>query len=188
MDKKTEIKCDCGEFKAELLNFPKNSPGRVACYCDDCQKYLEKIGRLELLDPHGGTEIIPVYPSDFKIITGLEKLKCNRLSPKGIDRWSTTCCNSPIANTKAKFPWVGINYNTYNNCNDSKELGEIKSRIFGKFKKGDPPFNVSEKMTFKDAWVVIPFIFKGLVRKKADNSIFYKEGKSAPFNGPHLLK
>ena len=87
----TKLRCDCEKFKAELSNFPKNSAGRSVCYCDDCQTFLHYLKRSELLDVNGGSEIIPVYPSDFKIIQGKNLLACVRLSPKGPFRWYTSC-------------------------------------------------------------------------------------------------
>jgi len=102
-----EIQCECGKFKAELTEFPRNTPGRLRCYCDDCQSFLHHLGRADLLDANGGTEIIPVYPSDFKILQGGELLKCTRIVDYGMYRFSTTCCNTPIANTDTKRPWGG---------------------------------------------------------------------------------
>ncbi len=89
-------RCDCGAFEAELTHFPAHSPGRLMCYCDDCQRFLEKLGRPELLDAYGGTEVVPVYPCEIHIIRGREQLVCNQLSPKGLFRWSSRCCNSPL--------------------------------------------------------------------------------------------
>lgn len=175
------IQCDCGKFKAELTGMPSHTPGRLACYCDDCQNFLIKIGRESILDAYGGTEIIPVYPSEFKILQGREFLKCNRLSQKGLNRWTTSCCNSPVGNTKANFPWVGIIHSAYRAADPQalESLGPIKSRIMGKYKKGNPPFEVSDKLKPKDALVVLPFILKGLILKKNKNSPFFdKDGKT----------
>lgn len=66
------IQCECGKFRAELEKFPKNTPGRAICYCDDCQTYLHYLGRSDLLDSAGGTQIIPVYPSEMKVLQGLD--------------------------------------------------------------------------------------------------------------------
>ena len=88
------IQCDCGGFQAELTHFPAHSPGRLMCYCADCQRFLEKIERKDLLDAYGGTEVVPVYPSEIRILQGEDLLVCNRLSPQGLFRWSTRCCNS----------------------------------------------------------------------------------------------
>lgn len=182
------IQCDCGKFEAELTGFPKNSPGRLMCYCDDCQKYLDKINRKDLLDPYGGTEVLPVYPNEFKILKGKENLVCNKLSPNGLNRWSANCCNSPIGNIKEKFPWIGIFHNTFTvkDPNYLNNLGVVRSRIMGKYKKGKPPFEVSDKLKLKDALVVLPFIIKGLLLKTYRNCPLFKEDGHSP-NGPTNL-
>lgn len=185
-----KIQCDCGKFKAELMNFKKSTPGRLVCYCDDCQVYLEKLNRKDLLDPYGGTEVIPVYPNEFKILEGEEFLKCNLLKEKGLNRWSVSCCNFPIANTLPKFPWVGIPFKAYTNYqSDSLEkIGRIKSRVKGKYKTSAAPFKISDNVGFKDMWAVIPFISKGFLFKKFNQSPFFKDDLVTPIKNPELLK
>lgn len=183
------IQCDCGKFHAELTHFPKRSTGRLFCYCDDCQKFLNKIQRQELLDEFGGTQVITVYPNDVKFTQGKEFLKCNRLSQKGLSRWVASCCNTPIANTIPKFPWVAIYHNCFTNVDKDilEKLGPVKSRIMGKFKVGTPPFPVSDKLNFKDYWAVGPFIFKGMLLKKYIGSPFYQEDSRTPISKPEIL-
>jgi len=103
-----KISCDCGTFKADLTAFPKNTPGRLVCYCKDCQEYLEKINRKDLLDNYGGTQVIPAYPKEVKIIEGGDSLKCYRLSSHGLHRGAAGCCNTPIINGKPGVCWAGI--------------------------------------------------------------------------------
>lgn len=183
------IKCDCGQFEAEITNFPDGSPGRLACYCDDCQGYMKKIGRQDLLDEYGGTEIIPVYPKNLQILKGKERLQCHRLSPNGLSRWTVTCCNSPIANTKAKFPWLGLIHSAVKNGSPEayETLGPVKSRIFGKYCSSKPPFAVSEKMGFRDAAMVMPFILKGMVFKKYRDCPLFENDNVTPISKPVLL-
>lgn len=185
----TTIRCDCGRFKAELTHFPQHSPGRLVCYCDDCQRYLRALGREDLLDDYGGTEIIPVYPNEVRFVSGREVLQCNRLAETGLARWSTTCCNSPIANTKAGFPWVGIIHSAYTVEDPTvlQRLGAIRSRIMGKYKRGEPPFAVSEKMRLKDILTVAPFLLKGLLMKKTKGSPFFKGDGVTPISEPVIL-
>jgi len=184
-----KIQCDCGKFKAKLAEFPKNSPGRVVCYCDDCQSFLQKIQREELLDPHGGTELVPVYPCDMEFTQGAEYLKCYKLSPKGLSRWATDCCGSPIANTRAHFPWVGIFHRAFTREDPDylQKLGPIRSRIMGKYAKSKPPFKVPEKMGFKVLYSVMPFILKGKIFKKDKNSQFYEPDGKIPISEPVLF-
>jgi hypothetical protein len=183
------IQCECGKFEAKIEKFPKNSPGRLCCYCDDCQNYLEKIGREDLLDSYGGTEIIPVYPSDIKFLKGSETLQCNQLSNKGLSRWSTTCCHTAIANTRPHFPWVGFLHNVYTQKDRRflEKLGPIKSRIFGKFAKGKPPFKIPQKLDLNAFLTVIPFLLKGKIFKKHKNSPFYKPDGYTPISDIHQI-
>ncbi|MCB0419719.1 MAG: hypothetical protein KDD61_01910 [Bdellovibrionales bacterium] len=177
-----KIQCDCGQFQAEISHFPKNSAGRLACYCDDCQKYLKKLGREDLLDPYGGTEVIPVYPCDIKFLSGRENLKCNRLSEKGLNRWSTKCCNSPIANVKPFFPWVGVIHSAYTRKDPQflENLGPIRSRIMGAYAHGRPPFKIPQKMDLNAIVSVLPFILKGKFLKKYKDSPFFESDGKTP--------
>lgn len=184
------IQCDCGKFNASLDNLPKATPGRVACYCDDCQTYLYSLGRKDLLDEAGGTEILPVYPQNIKIESGAEHLKSVRLSPKGLDRWVTTCCNTPIANTRAKFPWVGVLAQAVLKEPDKgqveKALGPIRSRVAGNFALKTPPEGTSQNLRFHDVKVVMPFVIKGFLFGKSKPSPFFTE-EFKPISEPQLM-
>ncbi|HVK60237.1 MAG TPA: DUF6151 family protein [Bdellovibrionales bacterium] len=176
-----EIQCECGKFRAELTGFPRNTPGRLKCYCDDCQAYLHFLNRADLLDEHGGSEVIPAYPSEFKLIAGKELLKCTRLIPAGMFRFSTTCCNTPIVNTDPKRPWAGIHRRMFTAKDPlqlDKALGPVKSSIMGKFAKGTPPAGTPQKFDFKGMTVVMPYLLKGMILGKAKGSPFFENGQS----------
>jgi hypothetical protein len=186
----TEVQCECGQFKATIESFPKQTAGRCVCYCDDCQTYLYYLGKENLLDPAGGTEIIPVYPKNFKVLQGQNLLKCVRLSEKGLYRWYVSCCKTPIGNVVPKFPWVG----TINRIYTSKEpkylensLGKIKSRIYGKYSKGPRPEGLSDKTSFKDLKAIIPFVFNGFLKGKAKPSPFFEGDGTVPISEPQIL-
>jgi hypothetical protein len=182
-----QISCDCGKFRAELKNFPKNTPGRLTCYCDDCQAYLTHLGREDLLDENGGTEIIPAYPADFTIVSGAEKIKCTRLSEKGLFRFSTSCCNTPIANARPRLPWLGILRCAYANKEElDRELGPIRSRIMGKFAKGTPPKGTPQKFDLKGLRIVMPYLLKGKILRKGVPTPFFSSA-GAPIVTPHVL-
>jgi len=183
-----DISCDCGSFTATLTAFP-NTPGRLVCYCRHCQSYLEKIDRTDVLDDFGGTEIIPAYPGEVKLTQGAEHLQCYRLTEKGLHRWATSCCNSPIANTRVGFPWVGIPHTAYTRKNPSalNALGDVRSRIFGRDAKAGSPHRISEKISFRDMLVVMPFILKGKMLKKHRNSPFFEADGETPVSIPKIL-
>ena len=181
-----KIKCSCGQVKAEIENFPNNTPGRLVCYCDDCQNFLKQINRTELMDECGGSEIIPIYPTDFKIIEGKDKLVCLRLTPKGLLRWYTSCCKTPFGNTRPGFPWLGLLSVVYEKS-DLQQLGPIKSRVCGKFAIKKPPMGTPDNMKFTDIFVVAPFLLKGFILKKSSPSVFFKEDNKTPIVSPHII-
>ena len=185
-----EIQCECGQFHAKLKAFPNNTPGRLVCYCDDCQSYLHHLKRTDLLDANGGTEVIPAYPADVEILSGREYLTCTRLSPNGIFRFSTLCCNTPIANTRPKMPWAGFLRCVYTNGEASQLdqiLGPVRSRIMGRYAKGIPPAGTPKKFNLKAFITVMPFMLKGKLFKKSKPSPFFAEDGATPIVTPHIL-
>ncbi len=185
-----EIQCECGTFRAELTGFPKNTPGRFFCYCDDCQTYMHFLDRADLMDEAGGCEIVPVYPSEMKFTQGSESLKCVRLSSKGLYRWTTTCCKTPILNTSPGMPWLGVASRVYTVKDPTflqRTLGEVRCRIEGRFARGTPPPGTSEKATFKDFLKLIPFLLKGVIKRKGRNSPFFKSDGKTPIVTPYVL-
>ena len=186
-----EIQCECGKFRARLKAFPDNTPGRLVCYCDDCQAYLHYLKRGDLLDANGGTEVIPAYPADVEILCGLEHLKCTRLSPKGTFRFSTSCCNTPIANTQSKMPWAGFLRGVYTAGRDAHQLdqalGPVRSRIMGRYAKGTPPAGTPEKFDLKALLTVMPFMVKGKLLGKSRPSPFFAEDGITPVASPYVL-
>lgn len=183
------IQCNCGKFQAELVAFPKGTPGRLMCYCDDCQCYLIHLGRTDLLDPSGGTEIIPVYPADLTIVSGADQLTCTQLAPNHIYRFSTKCCKSPVGNIRPGTPWFGVQRNMYAAKDPrllEKTLGKIRARIMGKFAKGPVPPGTPDKMNFSAALSVLPFMLNGKLRGKDKPSAFFK-ADGTPLVSPKVL-
>lgn len=184
------IQCQCGSVKGEISNFPNQCVGRLVCYCNDCQCFLHFINKQELLDTNGGSEIIPVYPSNFKITQGQDLIRGIRLSPKGLYRWYASCCQTPIANTQAKLPWVGMLsvMLPFKDDNQKTEiLGEVKSRVMGKFAKGQPPKGTSAKFAPRDFFSVVPFILKGFVFGKNRNHPFFAQPTYEPKSQTYVL-
>lgn len=183
------IQCVCGKFQAMINNFPKASPGRCVCYCNDCQAFANFLGNPNVLDKNGGTEIIPVYPANYKITSGKEFVQCVRLSPKGLHRWYVSCCKTPVGNITPGLPWVGLSDALFKQTQPEgleRIMGKVVSRIHGKFAKGPLAEKASEKMTFKDFIAVMPFLLKGLILGKQKGSPFYTE-KGEPISEPKIL-
>lgn len=90
--------CDCGKLRIRLAPVEGS---RCICYCRDCQAFLGHLGRSDLADAAGGTDLFQTTPDRVSIETGGEHLANLRLTDKGPLRWYATCCNTPVCNTGA---------------------------------------------------------------------------------------
>ncbi len=91
--------CDCGEVRFRLAPVEGT---RCVCYCASCQAFLAHLGRSELADAVGGTDLFQTGPNLATLEQGGQYLANLRLTDKGPLRWYATCCNTPICNTGAK--------------------------------------------------------------------------------------
>jgi hypothetical protein len=86
-----------------------STANRVICYCDDCQAFLHHLRRADLLDAHGGTDIIQIAPASLQFVGGEQRIIGLRLTPKGLYRWYASCCGTPLGNMVGPaIPFVGI--------------------------------------------------------------------------------
>src|SRR5262245_27846255 len=109
MSMQVELRCRCGEVRGLLKSPSSQTVNRVVCYCDDCQAFAHQLRRADLLDAHGGTDIIQVAPAALELVQGKSRIAGLRLTPKGLYRWHTTCCHTPVGNTVSPaIPFVGI--------------------------------------------------------------------------------
>lgn len=61
------------------------------------------------MDARGGTEIVAVAQGQVRWHEGGDRLRCVRLSAKGLHRWYSDCCRTPVGNTiSGKVPFVGL--------------------------------------------------------------------------------
>jgi hypothetical protein len=104
-----EFRCLCGEVRGRVKNASPDAANRMVCYCDDCQAYLHHLARADLLDAHGGTDIVQVAPACVSFDRGIDRIVGLRLTPKGLYRWYASCCRTPLGNTLGPgLPFVGI--------------------------------------------------------------------------------
>src|SRR4030095_5747185 len=103
------IRCSCGSVQGYLESAHRAS--RAVCYCRDCQTFAGFLGKPEAtMDTRGGTDIIATSPRFVRFTHGADQLKCMSLSSKGLLRWYSGCCRTPIANTprNPKLSYVGL--------------------------------------------------------------------------------
>jgi hypothetical protein len=133
-----ELRCRCGQVHGRVSNASPGTVNRVVCYCDDCQAFAHHLDRADLLDAHGGSDIIQVAPSSLTFDRGADRIVCLRLSPKGLFRFYASCCNTPLGNTvRPAIPFVGIVAQAF----DAPDAiaGPPIGAIWGKFAVGTPP-------------------------------------------------
>jgi hypothetical protein len=104
------LRCRCGTVQGHVTE-PQQAMGRGVCYCKDCQAFAHFLGRADdVLDLHGGTDVIATHPQHVVINHGQSALQCMSMSPRGLLRWYASCCRTPIGNTSrnAKTAYVGL--------------------------------------------------------------------------------
>ncbi|HEY1097675.1 MAG TPA: DUF6151 family protein [Myxococcota bacterium] len=104
------LRCRCGVVTGTLVDVSPSAGNRAVCYCDDCQAFAKAIGRVDVLDAHGGSDIVQLRPAQLKLSITDDNLKCLRLSDTGMWRFHTGCCNTPVGNAmnNPKMPFVGV--------------------------------------------------------------------------------
>ncbi|MEP3347862.1 MAG: DUF6151 family protein [Litoreibacter sp.] len=111
MSQSLNVSCQCGEFQAVIHDADAPSGNHAMCYCKDCRAFAHHLEQgAQVLDNMGGTDLFQTQPSQVEITSGADKLGLLQLAPKGLYRWHTTCCNTPICNTMGtpKMSFVGF--------------------------------------------------------------------------------
>lgn len=185
--------CSCGEVRGVARDLSPQRGNHLVCYCDDCQSFAHFLGRApDVLDSHGGTEILQMSPARLSITDGTDRLACVRLRPNGLLRWYAACCKAPFGNTHAtgQVPFVGLFWSVLGPSPGEAEaaLGPVRARVNARFARGD----LGEVEAF-DRWS-LPMILKFArivvgARLRGDHrrSPFFRHGAGAPVASPRVL-
>ncbi len=142
MTRDVELSCRCGEVHGWVKGASPSTVNRAICYCDDCQAFAHYLGRADLLDAKGGTDVVQVAPRALSFDKGVERIVGLRLSPKGLHRWYASCCNTPLGNTMTpSLPFVGIVAATLRGTEQERDeaFGKVRGAILGQYAIGGPP-------------------------------------------------
>lgn len=121
--------CRCGQVTGRAEGVSPSNTNRAVCYCVDCQAFAHELGRAELLDAQGGSDIIQLAPAALTIERGGEQVACLRLSPKGLYRFYARCCDTPLGNVlNTAVPFVGIERHTFSGDVDAA-FGPVRFSI-----------------------------------------------------------
>jgi Family of unknown function (DUF6151) len=135
-----EVRCRCGEVRGIVTNPSPESVNRITCYCDDCQAFAHQLGRADLLNAKGGSDIVQVAPAALSFRRGLDRIVGLRLKPNGLYRWYASCCNTPVGNTLSPaVPFVGLLAQTFEAAHLDDVVGAPTGALLGKFAIGEPP-------------------------------------------------
>jgi hypothetical protein len=140
MDGQIELSCRCGEVRGMATNLSPRTVNRVVCYCDDCQAFAHQIGRADLLNAQGGSDIVQLAPAALSFTQGQHHIVGLRLKPNGLYRWYAKCCNTPVGNTMTpSIPFIGLLAPAFDKSRWDDAVDAPSGAIFGKFAVGEPP-------------------------------------------------
>lgn len=162
-----KIQCKCGALHGRIEG--KGVCNRVVCYCGDCRAFARYLGAAdEVLDAHGGTEIIQVAQPRVVFLQGKEHLSAMRLSEKGLIRWYAACCHTPIGNTLSnpKISFIGLVHSFLEHSKLDEDFGKDIAIVNVSSASGDP--KPKQKGLFgtilRFIWIVLPMRISGQYR------------------------
>jgi hypothetical protein len=183
------LQCQCGTLKGYVT--PPDMANRAVCYCKDCQAFAHFLERADdgVLNELGGTEIVATLPRHVHFTQGLEALVCMSLSEKGLLRWYTSCCNTPIGNTPRDFkiPYVGLIHSCLAKRAPSLQdsFGPVRMVLQTKSAKGQV------KSTPMSNFVTLLKIMKSVIATRISGGYkrnpFFVEGSGTPIKHPRVL-
>jgi hypothetical protein len=180
------LQCRCGAMRGTV---GVQVGVRAVCYCDDCQAYAHALGRSDVLDASGGTDIWQTQPATVKLSAGLEHLRCLRLSPKGMLRFHTGCCSTPIGNSMAssRLPFIGIVDAMMDHSAAPRDalLGP-PHRIMGRFAKGGVPAGAPSRASVGFVTGLLGFMARGFISGGHQPTPFFDQS-GAPVVIPRVL-
>jgi hypothetical protein len=182
MTTRTELRCRCGEVHGWIADASPQIVNRVVCYCDDCQAFAHYLGRADLLDAHGGSDIVQLAPRSLTFVQGQDRIVGVRLTPKGLFRWYAACCRTPVGNTLSPaIPFVGIVAHAFDHGSQRPDdvFGPPIGAIFGKYAIGDPPAG-STRMSLPLMWRAIRLVLGWRLSGRAWPHPFLRRDTRAP--------
>ena len=103
-----ELRCRCGKVRGQVQ--AHRAYARATCYCRDCQAYARHLGRPDVMDANGGTDIVAMNPDGVVFTAGEENIAGLCLHEGGLLRWYAGCCRTPLGNAPrdGRVAYVGI--------------------------------------------------------------------------------
>lgn len=183
------LSCNCGAVQG-FVTHPEKRLNRSICYCRDCQSYAYFLNKAEqMLDSHGGTDVVAVLPSALSITQGRDKLVCMSLSDRGLLRWYARCCTTAIANTprSVKLAVVNLVHSCLGRAPNALErsYGRVDMRLNARSAQGHVPPMREHKVSS------LARTIKALIVARLDGTYrytpFFDVDSGAPVSVPEVL-
>jgi hypothetical protein len=175
-----ELRCRCGEVRGVAVDLSPRTVNRVVCYCDDCQAFAHQLGRADLLDAQGGSDVVQMAPAALSFTQGQHHIAGLRLKPNGLYRWYAKCCNTPVGNTLTPtIPFVGLLAPAFDKSRWDDAVGGPSGAIFGKFAVGGPPPH-STGANLPLVWQAIRRLLGWWIKRRAWPHPFFLRETGAP--------
>ena len=125
------LTCRCGTVTGQVRAITPRRGTRLVCHCADCQAFARHAGAPGITDANGGTEIFQTLPGRVVFATGTDCLTPVRLTEKGLLRWKTRCCGTPMGNMLAtpKMRFVGLPTVALPDPEDRPAMGPILASL-----------------------------------------------------------
>ena len=184
------LRCDCGIVSGVAKDVSPESGNHIVCYCKDCQAFAHFLECEDIiLDEYGGTDIFQITPAQITIQQGKDQIRCMRLTPKGLYRWYTECCRTPIGNMiSAGIPFIGVIHNFMDDEGVREDnLGPVIFYAFGDSASNTPPLDKNDRgFPFR---IMLRTIYKLIIARirgqHKPNAFFDDSGK--PVSEPIIL-
>ena len=185
------LRCRCGQVCGVASKVALSAGFRFVCYCHDCQAFARFLGRPDVLDTAGRTDIFQMPTGRVKLTAGVDAVRCLRFSSK-VFRWYTDCCRTPIGNTAgARFPVVGLihSFMSHQAGGRSRDevLGPPRCRIYERSALGPLPPNVPASPSLGAFAFRASKIFGWWLRGLGRPAPFFDDVTKTPLSAPHVL-
>jgi len=190
MSTQVSLRCRCGKLRGVATEMSPSSTNRLVCYCASCQAFARFLERDDVMDAAGGTDIVHMAPARLRITEGESLLRSMRLSSKGLLRWYTDCCRTPVGNTiNARMPFVGL----VHSCMDldaptrDEVLGKPRAFIHGKDAIGGVPDHAHATVSLGVLARIVRLLAGWSITGKGAPSPFFESKSGAPRVAPRVL-
>jgi hypothetical protein len=181
--------CQCGHVRGIATEVAPHSGFRFICYCKDCQAFARFLGRPDVLDRTGGTDIFHMPAGRVKLTAGTDAVRCLQFSSR-VFRWYSDCCRTPIANTAGpRFPVIGLIHSFMSNSAEGRTrdeaLGTPLCRIFEHSAVGPLPPNAPPPRSFGLVAVRLPTLLGWWLRGLGRPNPFFDDHR--PLSPPRVF-